>query len=126
MLTVFPFTTTPVDCSTLRWLQAAILNLFSERTRLSYFFYYTTAGIFHFHTKIGSKRLTRLSSAAYAFRHPYSLPSRLIALRKSEISAQGRLKPFNTPVREDLLSRHCKVLIYSFMPNRLLIPNGTF
>lgn len=58
MITVFHLTTTPVDCSTLRWLQAAILNLFSGRTRLSYFFYYMTAGIFHFHTEIESKRLT--------------------------------------------------------------------
>lgn len=61
MLTVFHFTTTPVNCSTLPWLQAAILNLFSGRTRLSYFFYYMTAGIFHFYTEIESERLTSLA-----------------------------------------------------------------
>lgn len=56
MLTVFHFTI-PLSIAqhSLRWLQAAILNLFSESTRLSSFFYYMTAGIFHFHTKIEQK-----------------------------------------------------------------------
>lgn len=73
-------------------LQAAILNLFPDRTHLSFFFYYMTAGIFHFHAKIVSKKVISLHSlylpppflplplclSPEPFLHPYSLPSSLL------------------------------------------------
>lgn len=76
MLTVFPFTIPQsIAQHSPRWLRAAILNLFSQRTCLSYFFYYMAAGNFHFHAKTESERLTPLSFVAllelFATRHLY-------------------------------------------------------
>lgn len=63
----------------LRSLQAALLNLSPHMTRLVFlffFFYYMTAGIFHFHTEIVSKKVISILVST----HPPSPLSLLLSL----------------------------------------------